>query len=307
MSLKEDDPIEHLFVSSAHDYLLFFTSVGKVYRRKVWQLPLGGRDGKGRALQNLLPVEEGERVMAVFRTRDYSEGAYLVFGTRHGVVKKTALAAYNTPLKESGIAALIIRDDDALVDVRLADEGDRVMMISRNGYCVSFQEQDVRAMGRSASGVRGMRLRAGDEVIALRVPREGDSLLVVTEQGFGKRTPVDDYRVKGRGTMGVLTLERQAIARRGALVGALTVADGDELMTITASRHRHPPGDRRHPPDRPRDAGRDRPEAARRGRPDRGRRDRSAIPARATRRRGACRRRGAADEPPAAPADDEPV
>src|SRR4051794_1585803 len=235
MSLKEDDPIEHLFISSAHDYLLFFTSVGKVYRRKVWQLPHGGRDGKGRALQNLLPVEEGERVMAVFRTRDYSEGTYLVFGTRHGVVKKTALRAYNTPLKERGIAALIIRDDDALVDVRLANEGDRVMMISRNGHCVSFREEDVRAMGRSASGVRGMNLRDGDEVIALRVPREGDSLLVVTEQGFGKRTPVDDYPVKGRGTMGVLTLDRQAVARRGKLVGALTVADADELMTITAS------------------------------------------------------------------------
>ena len=120
--------------------------------------------------------------------------------------------------------------------MRLANEGDRIMMISRNGYCVSFFEQDVRAMGRSASGVRGMRLRdAADEVIALRVPREGDSLLVVTEQGFGKRTPVDEYRVKGRGTMGVLTLDRQAIERRGKLVGALTVADGDELMTITAA------------------------------------------------------------------------
>ena len=235
MSLKEDDPIEHLFVASAHDFLLFFTSVGKVYRRKVWQLPHGGRDSKGRALQNLLPVEEGERVMAVFRTRDFTEGAYLVFGTRRGVVKKTALAAYNTHLKEKGLAALIIRDDDALVDVRLADEGDRIMMISRNGYCVSFREGDVRALGRSASGVRGMMLRGADDVIALRVPREGDSLLVVTEQGFGKRTPVDEYRVKGRGTMGVLTLDRQAIERRGALVGALTVADGDELMTITAS------------------------------------------------------------------------
>jgi DNA gyrase subunit A len=151
-------------------------------------------------------------------------------------VKKTRLLAYATHLKEKGIAALIIREDDALVDVRLANEGDRIMMISRNGYCVSFSEQDVRAMSRSASGVRGMRLRdADDEVIALRVPREGDSLLVVTEQGFGKRTPVDEYRVKGRGTMGVLTLDRQAIERRGRLVGALTVADGDELMTITAA------------------------------------------------------------------------
>ena len=234
MSLKEDDPIEHLFVASAHDYLLCFTSVGKVYRLKVWQVPQGGRDGKGRALQNLLPLREGETVMATFRTRDYAEGDYLVFGTRGGVVKKTALAAYNTILKADGIIALVIREDDALVDVRLANEGDRVMMVSRNGYCVSFQEADVRAMGRAASGVRGMNLRAGDEVIALRVPREGDDLLVVTEQGFGKRTPVDEYPVKGRGTMGVLTVDRQAIEKRGALVGALTVADADELMVITA-------------------------------------------------------------------------
>ncbi len=234
MALKEDDPIEHLFVASAHEYLLFFTSVGKIYRRKVWQLPVAGRDGRGRALQNFLAVAEGERVMAVFRTRDFTEGRYLVFGTRRGIVKKTPLLAYNTHLKEKGIAALIIRDHDALVDVRLADEGERVMMVSRNGSCVSFLESDVRSMGRSASGVRGMRLREGDEVIALRVPRPGDDLLVVTEQGFGKRTPVEDYPVKGRGTMGVLTLDRHAIGRRGSLVGALTVCDADELMLITA-------------------------------------------------------------------------
>ena len=276
MSLKEDDPIEHLFVASAHDYLLFFTSVGKVYRRKVWQLPHGGRDGKGRALQNLLPVEEGERVMAVFRTRDYSEGDYLVFGTRRGVVKKTALAAYATHLKEKGIAALIIRDDDALVDVRLADEGDR-----------DHDDQPQRLLrvvpraGRARHGPLGQRrarhaaARADDEVIALRVPREGDSLLVVTEQGFGKRTPVDEYRVKGRGTMGVLTLDRQAIERRGKLVGALTVADGDELMTITASGTvtRQAIADIRTTG--PRHAGRDRAEAARGGRPHRGHRHRA--------------------------------
>jgi DNA gyrase subunit A len=235
MSLKDDDPIEHLFVASAHDYLLFFTSVGKVYRRKVWQVPLGGRDGRGRALANLLPVIDGENVRAVFRTRDYSEGRYLVFGTRSGVVKKTELAAYNTVLKELGIIALVIREDDALVDVRLADEGDRVMMVSRNGHCVSFQESDVRAMGRAASGVRGMLLREGDEVIALRVPTAGEDLLVITEQGYGKRTPVDEYPVKGRGTMGVLTVDRQAIERRGKLVGALVVDEADELMTITAN------------------------------------------------------------------------
>jgi DNA gyrase subunit A len=235
MALKDDDPIEHLFVSSAHDFLLFFTSVGNVYRRKVWQIPLGGRDSKGRALANLLPVGENEQVMAVFRTRDYAEGRYLVFGTRSGVVKKTLLREYNTVLKEKGIIALVIREDDALVDVRLADEGDRVMMVSRNGFCVSFVESEARLVGRAAMGVRGMQLRAGDEVIALRVPQEGEDLLVITEQGFGKRTAVDEYRVKGRGTMGVLTLDRQAIERRGQLVGALTVSEADELMTITAS------------------------------------------------------------------------
>ncbi len=235
MALKEDDPIEHLFVASAHDFLLFFTSVGKVYRRKIWQLPVGGRDGRGRALQNLLPLAEGETVMAVFRTRDYSEGQYLVFATRHGVVKKTALAAYNTPLKELGIIALVIREDDALVDVRLANDGDRIMMVSRMGSCVSFLDRDVRAMGRAASGVRGMLLRSGDEVIAMRVPRDGDDLLVVTEFGYGKRTPVDEYPVKGRGTMGVLTVDRSAIKRRGLLVGALTVSNQDELMVITAN------------------------------------------------------------------------
>jgi DNA gyrase subunit A len=233
MNLKEDDPIQHLFVASAHDYLLFFTSVGKIYRRKVWQLPLGGREARGRALQNLLPLVENERVMTVFRTRDYQEGTYLVFGTRRGVVKKTPLLAYNTPLKENGIIALLIRDGDELVDVRLANTDDRVMMVSRNGYCVSFSQADVRSMGRAASGVRGMNLRGADEVIALRVPRPGDDLLVVTEQGFGKRTPVDEYTVKGRGTMGVLTVDRQAIERRGALVAALVVGETDELMVIT--------------------------------------------------------------------------
>jgi DNA gyrase subunit A len=234
MALKDDDPIEHIFVASAHDYVLFFTSVGKIYRVKVWQAPLAGREGRGRALQNLLPLREGERVMSIFRTRDYAEGRYLVFGTKFGIVKKTELKRYDTNLRADGIIALVIREGDELVDVRLANEGNRVMMVSRNGSAVSFDESDVRPMGRSAAGVRGMALRAGDEVIALRVPRPDDDLIVVTEQGYGKRTPVADYPIKGRGTMGVLTVDRQAIARRGPLAGAVTAGAGDDLMVITA-------------------------------------------------------------------------
>ncbi len=231
MDTKEDDWIEHLFVATAHDYVLFFTSVGKVYRVKAWELPEAGRQARGRALVNVLPLVEGERVMAVFRTRDYTEGQFLVMGTKRGIVKKTLFKAYDTVLRADGIRALTIREDDELVDVRLTDGDDRIMMISRQGRAVSFWESDVRPMGRPASGVLGMRLRGDDEVVALRVPGEGDDLLVVTENGYGKRTPLADYPTKGRGTMGVLTVK--ITEARGRLVGALGVSDDEDVMVIT--------------------------------------------------------------------------
>ena len=231
METKDDDWIEHLFVASTHDYVLFFTSRGKIYRVKAYELPEAGRHSKGRALVNVLPLAEGERVMAVFRTRDYSEGAYLVMGTKRGIVKKTPFRAYDTVRKADGIIALTIRDDDELVDVRLTNGDDRIMMISRGGRAVCFSEEDVRPMGRTASGVLGMRLRGDDEVMAIRVPQLGDDLLVVTENGFGKRTPVADYPTKGRATMGVLTIK--ASEERGALVGALVVDADSEIMLIS--------------------------------------------------------------------------
>src|SRR5207245_4105609 len=163
MDLKEEDYIEHLFVASTHDYILFFTNVGKVYRLKVHELPLGSRQSKGRAIVNLLPFRQSEQVRAVVQTRDFSEAQYLVFGTKKGVVKKTELAAYNTPLRADGIIAIKMREGDELVGVRHSGGNDDVMMVSRKGQAVRFHESDVRPMGRDTAGVRGMKLRRGDE------------------------------------------------------------------------------------------------------------------------------------------------
>jgi DNA gyrase subunit A len=231
MDTKEDDYIEHLFVASTHDYLLFFTSVGKVYRVKVHELPTGNRQSKGRALVNVLPLRQDEQVMAVIETRAYDEGRYLLFATRKGVVKKTAFKAYDTVLKADGIIALKIREGDELVGVRLTDGDDHVLLVSRNGQAVRFSERDVRPMGRDASGVAGMKLRPGDEVIAVEIARDDQDLLVVTENGFGKRTRLDEYPTKGRGTMGVLTI--RYTEARGRLAGAMIVRDGFEVMLIS--------------------------------------------------------------------------
>jgi DNA gyrase subunit A len=199
MDLKEDDYIEHLFVASTHDYVLFFTNVGKVYRLKVHELPLGSRQSKGRAIQNLLPFRQDEQVRAVIQTRDFEESKYLVFATKNGMVKKTELAAYNTPLK---------------------------------GQAIRFSEKEARPMGRDTAGVKGMGLRKGDEVISADVigANEGD-LLVVTENGYGKRTKLADYPRKGRAGLGVKTV--QLTEARGQLVGARIVRDGYQVMLIS--------------------------------------------------------------------------
>ncbi|MCS7007072.1 MAG: DNA gyrase subunit A, partial [Thermoleophilia bacterium] len=231
MELKEGDYIEHLFVASTHDFILFFTNVGKVYRLKVHELPLGARQAKGKAIVNLLPFRQGERVQAVIATRDFQERRYLVCATRRGMVKKTELAAYNTPLKADGIIAIKLREDDELVGVRLADDGDDILLVSRLGQAVRFHGSQVRPMGRDTSGVLGMKLRAGDEVISVNVAADDADLLVVTENGYGKRTPVKEYPVKGRGTMGVKTA--QLVEGKGRLVGARIVRDGYQVMLIS--------------------------------------------------------------------------
>ncbi len=231
MEMKDDDYIEHLFVASTHDYVLFFTSVGKVYRLKVHELPLGSRQAKGRAIVNLLPFTQGEQVRAVIQTRNFEEAEYLLCATKNGVVKKTRLAEYNTPLKADGIIAIKMRENDELVAVRYCAPGDDVLLVSRKGQAIRFSESDARAMGRATEGVRGMSLRAEDEVIAAEIARDDSDLLVVTENGYGKRTRVSEYPRKGRGGIGVQTVK--LTEARGQLAGARVVRDGYQVMLIS--------------------------------------------------------------------------
>ncbi|MGD0166958.1 MAG: DNA gyrase subunit A [Gaiellaceae bacterium] len=233
MDLKEDDYIEHLFVASTHDFILFFTNVGKVYRLKVHELPLGSRQSKGRAIVNLLPFRQDEQVRAVIQTREFKEAEYLVFATHNGLVKKTRFADYNTPLKADGIIAINLRENDELVGVRHSTGSDDILLVSRKGQAIRFHETNARAMGRATSGVQGMRLRAGDEVIAIEIARDDMELLVVTENGYGKRTRIADYPVKGRGGLGVKTI--QLTEARGKLVGARAVRDGYQVMLISTT------------------------------------------------------------------------
>jgi DNA gyrase subunit A len=219
-------------VCSTHDYLLFFTNRGKVYRQKVYELPEAQRTAKGRALVNVLPLRDGERVQAVQATRAFKEGRFLVFATRKGMVKKTEFLAYNTPIKADGIIAIKIRDDDELVAVRRTSGADDIIMVSRSGQAARFNEDQVRPMGRDTAGVRGMNVDRGDNrVLAMDVVRPDTELLVVTENGYGKRTAIEEYPVKGRGTMGVKTIG--LTEKKGGLAGALIVREHHDLVFIS--------------------------------------------------------------------------
>jgi DNA gyrase subunit A len=231
MDLKEDDYIEHLFVASTHDYILFFTSVGKVYRLKVHELPLGSRQSKGRAIVNLLPFRQEEQVRAVIATRDFQDAEYLVMATKKGIVKKTKFSEYNTPLRADGIIAINLREGDELIGVRHSSGDDDILMVSRKGQAIRFHERAARPMGRATGGVRGMSLRKGDEVISVNVAEDEADLLVVTENGYGKRTRISEYPRKGRGGLGVKTV--QLTEARGQLVGARVVRDGYQVMLIS--------------------------------------------------------------------------
>jgi DNA gyrase subunit A len=234
MELKDDDYIEHLFVASTHDYLLFFTSVGKVYRLKVHELPLGTRQSKGRAIVNLLPFRQGEQVRTVVATRDFKEAEFLVLATKNGIVKKSRFAEYNTPLKADGIIAINLRKQDELIGVVHSSGDDDILMVSRKGQAIRFHERHARPMGRATGGVQGMRLRKGDEVIGVAIAENDADLLVVTENGYGKRTPLRDYPVKGRGGLGVKTV--QLTEARGQLAGARVVREGHHQVMLISTQ-----------------------------------------------------------------------
>src|SRR5512139_72998 len=232
MNMKEGDYIEHLHVCSTHDYLLFFTNQGKVYRLKVYELPEGSRASRGRALVNVLPLKDKERVMAVIPTRDFSEGKFLVFGTALGMVKKTPFKDYDTPIRADGIIAIKVKSGDELVRVRMTSGKDDIIMVSKSGHAARFNEKLARPMGRGTAGVKGMNVSdKGNRVLSLDVVRGEDELLVVTENGYGKRTHMSEYPVKGRGTKGVLTAK--LTAKKGGLAGARVVRESQELLFIS--------------------------------------------------------------------------
>ena len=227
--MKEEDFIDTLFVANTHDTLLCFSSHGKVYWLKVYQLPQAGRGSRGKPIVNLLPLEPDERINAVVPTRDFPTDRYVFFATRRGQVKKTALEAYSRP-RASGIIAIDIRDGDELVDVEIVGDEEQIMLFADSGKAIRFQGGDVREMGRGAAGVRGIRVADDQNVIAMLVVREG-AVLVATEHGYGKRTEVAEFNTQGRGGQGLVAIQTRD--RNGRCIGALQVRDEDEIMLIS--------------------------------------------------------------------------
>src|ERR671921_29047 len=233
MELKEGDFINHLFITTTHHYMLFFTNKGKVYRLKVHQLPRMGRAAKGRHIANMLPLAQGEHIASVLATKEFEEAEYLLFATRRGIVKKTRFLEYNTPLKNDGIIAINLAGDDELISVRYASEGDEVVIVSRNGKGIRFKQTDARPMGRATAGVKGITLGKDDVVLSMDViSDDAADLFILTERGFGKRTALSQYRAQGRGGQGVIAMKTDG--ERGKLAGVRVVRPGlHELMIVS--------------------------------------------------------------------------
>ena len=230
MGTKEDDWVEHLFVASTHDYVLFFTDRGQVYWLKVYDIPQGGRAARGRPVINLIQVQPEERIAAFVTVREFTDTQSLIFATAQGVVKKTLLSAYGNP-RATGINAINIEAGDQLIDVQVTDGTNDVVLATRDGMSIRFSEKDVREMGRATTGVRGIQLDGDDRVIGMVVIRRDATLLVVSERGLGKRSPLGDYRVQKRGGKGIITLRRTE--KTGAVVALKEVLPEDELMLVT--------------------------------------------------------------------------
>jgi DNA gyrase subunit A len=232
--LRQDDIVDHFFVTTTHHWLLFFTNKGRVYRVKAYELPDAGRDARGMHLANLLAMQPDESVMEVLALRDYDAAPYLVLATRSGLVKKTRLSEYDSP-RSGGLIAINLREDDEVIGARLISENDDLLLVSKNAQAIRFTASDeaLRPMGRATSGVIGMRFLEGDELLAMNRISDGQDVLVATEAGYAKRTPVEHYPVQGRGGKGVLTAK--IVSSRGKLVGAVMVNPEDEIFAITSA------------------------------------------------------------------------
>jgi DNA gyrase subunit A len=231
METKEEDFVEQLFIGATHDYMLFFSNLGRLYWLKAFQLPEAGRATRGKALVNLLTLSEGERITTALPVRDFKEG-FLVMFTKKGIVKKTALEKYSNP-RGKGIIAIALDEGDELIAVRKTDGKSDLIIGTRNGLAIRFNEEDVRDMGRTAKGVKGIRLLKGDEVVSAEMAEEKTAILTVTEKGQGKRSAIEDYPVQGRGGKGVISIK--TTEKGGKAVGLMQVRDEDELVMITSS------------------------------------------------------------------------
>ena len=232
MATREEDFVKQIFTASTHDTLLFFTNKGKVYRLRGYEVPEAGRTARGTAIVNLLSLDRGEKISAVITISNFAEGKYLLMATKKGMIKKTALSEYNS-VRKSGLQAITLKEDDELIDVRMTDGEDNVVLVTREGLCITFEEKDVRPIGRVGQGVIGIKLNDGDDFIGMEPIMLGSkaTLLAITENGFGKRTELDEYRVQTRGGKGVITYK--TTPKTGNIVGIRIATDDEDVMIIT--------------------------------------------------------------------------
>ena len=232
INTREEDFVKQIFTASTHDTILFFSNKGKLYRLKGYEVPEAGRTARGTAIVNLLSLDAGEKISAVIPIQNFAEGKYLLFATQNGIIKKTPLMEYNSARK-TGLLAITLKDEDELIDVRLTDGEDNIVLVTRQGLAITFNEKDVRPMGRTSQGVIGIRLNKDDLVIGMECIFEGSkaTLLAITENGFGKRTELDEYRVQIRGGKGVITYK--ITPKTGNIVGIRIVTESDDVMLIT--------------------------------------------------------------------------
>jgi DNA gyrase subunit A len=228
----ENDYIEELLMTTTHDYLMFFTSMGRVYRLKTYEIPEAGRTARGTAIVNLLQLQPGEKITSLIAISDFAQGKNLVMATRKGLVKKTPLSDYARVLKK-GLGAIVLREDDELIEVKVTDNTREVMLVTKYGQCIRFKETDVRATGRMSMGVRGINLADGDEIVAMQLYNPDKYLLVASESGMGKRTLLSEFPIYNRGGKGVKCYK--ITEKTGELIGAKAVGEEDEVMLISTS------------------------------------------------------------------------
>jgi DNA gyrase subunit A len=230
MRTREEDFVSHLFVASTHSYIMIFSDRGRAYWLKVHEIPDVGPDGRGKAIANLVSMQDGERIAALLAVREFEANRFIVMGTTRGEIKKTELSAFSNP-RAGGIIAMDVEEGDAVIAVQISESGNEIFIGTRDGMAIRFRESDVRSMGRTAGGVRGIELRDDDRVVAMEVLRAGGTILSVTEQGYGKRTDLEEYRVQTRGGVGIINI--QTSDRNGKVIGVIHVTDDDALMLIT--------------------------------------------------------------------------